>query len=326
MKIFKLLCACAITAQFSLALAQKAQQSIAMPTMPSMPSMSTPTIGSGFYVPGANGFYGANSQQQSAKNSQKNSSAAPSASTVTSANADSALSDGTDSIALAKNQNDILEALASKVSPTSALNQNVLTTGDISSLDKLGLFGSVSSLIGKNSGTSATTSVTNEKLLKQVLTELQELKAQVQAEGTATAKKSALSVPSKKILRFNLNGQDVITGIRQVFFSKEETDGTFLLTGDRVLSVNGSSIPETFYLLFKAVGTNCGTTLYDVSVSTSIANAIESGSAEKSAVISSPLAVAASKEKLSASRTGNLVSLRVNEDNLHMDLLLGLDN
>ena len=158
MKIFKLLCACAITAQFSLALAQKAQQSIAMPTMPSMPSMSTPTIGSGFYVPGANGFYGANSQQQSAKNSQKNSSAAPSASTVTSANADSALSDGTDSIALAKNQNDILEALASKVSPTSALNQNVLTTGDISSLDKLGLFGSVSSLIGKNSGTSATTS------------------------------------------------------------------------------------------------------------------------------------------------------------------------
>ncbi len=282
----------------------------AMPSMPSMPSITAPTIGSEFYVPGSSGFYTGNSSgsSQNTTLSKKTDSKKSADSKNTQASVSELKSISSDEL---NKQISSAEASANTIQNLS----NILTAGDLSSLQSLGLLGKFSNLLG-DKNQSGEAKVTPE-LLNQVLTELKELKEQVnleKKESNALLSKS-LSQKESKILRFNINSNDVLKSCTEVFFSTQESNGSFLLTGDRKYTIKGSPRTETFYLLFKAKGSENGITTYDV-----IPNL--SQDEENSA---SMLFLLAQQQELTANRTGNLVTLRTDDPVFKMDLLISLE-
>lgn len=312
----------------------EAPGSFTMPSMPSMPGVSQPSIGSGFYSPGRSDFYtGSNPnrrrQAQTASSTAKNDSK-DSASAKGSENAatSSAQSQQNSNLTQAKKLNTLAKSASSSL--------NMLSADDISSLSNLGAFSQLSGLLGRGSSNlesklleaqnTVTASTVDSETLKQILAELNELKKQVASSTGETVTKTSerkdnaevfTNVVKKepKILRFNVNGYDLLATCKKIYFSDFETDGTFLLTGDRKYMSENKVRTETFYFYFRACGTENGVTKYAVTPAVSQDYENEY----------SYLYQLTKKSNLTADRTGNLVTLREGDGSWKMDLLISLD-
>lgn len=267
-------------------------QSVSTPQMPQMPSMpSMPTVGGSFYTP-----------------SFPTGSVAPSQSS-TSSTTKSSTSDIQSILTNSTNTDDIVTSLLT--------NSSILSASDITSLYDSGMFDSISSL------NSTSSNLTTNLLLQQVLTSLNDLKTQ--QKNASPEEKQMLqntqtdSQTFKKrepsILRFKVNGYDIMDSLTTVFFSEPEPDGTFLLTADRKYFTNQKPRTETFYVLFKAVKSNGSVTTFDVQPSISQDSLNENSYVYKFS----------KGKKYIAEKTGNLVVLHSSEDTLKVDLLLDID-
>lgn len=118
------------------------------------------------------------------------------------------------------------------------------------------------------------------------------------------------------ILRFNVNGNDVLGSLRTVWFSNKENDGSFLVTGDRKYYADSKMRAETFYLLFKADGNGGSSMGYNV----------EPGVSQDFTNENSLFYKLTQAENLTATRTGNLVSLSTNSRDLSVNLLIDTGN
>ena len=295
-------------------------------SMPEMPSVSMPSLGSGFYTPGRSDFYNPNlNRSRNAQSRQTQTTQADSqnqSSSTASSSQEKALSQAQKASAIAQNA-------------SSALNG--LTADDISSMNNLGIFSQISGLLGRGNSNlqnqllsaqkTVTANTVDSTTLKQILSELTELKNQMnnsgeKSENASLSDKSAgentfsnITKKEPKILRFIVNGYDILSTCKKIYFSELETDGTFLLTGDRKYLSENKARNETFYFYFHAQGTDKGITKYAVTpaVSQDYENQY------------SYLYQLTQKNSLIADRTGNLVTLRVNDGVWKMDLLLSLD-
>lgn len=306
--------------------------SLSMPSIsaPNMPTVTAPSIGNDYYIPGSKNFYpgirnGVASQmrQNVATENKSHSQATTSADAVNATASDTA------------------NTLATVNKTHSAFTG--LTASDLNSMDSMGLLGQFSGLLdGKNLSSLATAhslsastgnSSADSILLQQILTELNELKVQIAKQNTLThstenvsANSTTTSLPTvtenytqegkegSKILRFIVNGYDVLSTCRDIYFSTQEADGSFLLTGDRKYTSDGENRRETFYFLFHANGAKEGITNYTVTpqVTQDYTNTY------------SFLYQLSQKSNLVAQRTGNFISMRVNELDWKMDFLLSM--
>lgn len=292
--------------------AQKNQNSAtenpAMPEMPDMPDMpDMPTVGGAFYTPS----FPSRTQNNTATSSENQS-------TNTQTSLSSQSKKGETVITNADSNTDILSSLIK--------DNQILTAKDISSLHDSGLFDSLTSLNSvSNAGISnyATTSSTNV-LLQQILNRLNELKSvqknadSVQKEALQDTQTDSQTFKKRQpsILRFKINGYNIADSLSDVFFSKTEPDGTFLLTGDRKYYTNQKTRTETFYFLFKAVSTNGSSVTYKVQPSI-----VQDSKNENSFVYK-----LAETKNLTAEKTGNLVIMHFSDKTLSADLLLNIDN
>ena len=268
---------------------------------PSMPVISAPTLGSSFYTPGENSPYLSSQSADTAvtekKSSEKKSSAALSAATA--ANSAESFSPAG------------INALSSSVSAS-----------DLNSLQNAGMLGNLYSILGNSSGAAspltnpADTASTDSQLanILQQLKEIKQLSADKAVPDTDSAGKSTVRTDSSQpaILRFVVNGYDILSTCRSTYFSNQESDGTFLLTGDRKYTSDGRTRNETFYLLFKTTGSTGFSTQY----------AVEPAVVQDYANKFSFVYQLAHMQNLSAVKTGNLITMRLNEPAYNMDLLI----
>ena len=221
-----------------------------------------------------------------------------------------------------------------------AASSNLLTAGDISNLSGLGLFGTVSNLLSNQRGLNSANSKSgaalyqnlagenflvnqnssDSKILAQILAELSALKSSnAENDVTRQENKDGFSNAAKtepKILRFNVNGYDILSTCRKIYFSEQDSDGTFLLTGDRKYFSANKSRSETFYFFFNSKGSGGGITKYKVTP------AVSQDSENKYSFLYG----LTQKDELEAERTGNLVTLRSNDGSgWKMDLLISMN-
>ncbi len=269
-------------------------QSVDMPEMPEMPSM--PTIDSSFYKPSF-------PKRPDIKDSKKN----------------------TTETGKEKTESVLTESLTPESVLSSSLTKgNVLTAYDISSLYDSGLFSNLSSLKTTAGMSNYNTTSSTNVLLQQVLNGLNDLKKQQQ--NASPKEKNALNATKtdsenfKKrepsILRFKINGYNIADSLTKVFFSDTETDGSFLLTGDRKYFVNQQTRTETFYMLFKTVSSKGSTLTYRVQPTV-----VQDHKNENSYVYR-----LSTVKNLTAEKTGNLVVIHYSGDSVNADLLLDIDS
>ena len=258
-------------------------------SMPSMPWISAPVAGSSFYTPGKRWT----SQNENSSQQKQNQE-----------------SQGKKSAASADLENSLLGGGVSDFSN--------LTAQDLVQLAQRGSISSVSSLLGYSSfnrSASSSGAADNQILLKKILSELEEIKKAQGSSLTAAATGTKPSALPPKILRFAVNANDILSNCVQVYFSDLESDGSFLLTGDARSLFENQSLTETFYLLFKASGTQNSKTVYTVTPSLS-----------QSKECPTPLSKFCASQTLTASRVGNLVTLKAMQEGLVGDLLLDIGN
>ena len=269
-------------------------QSLDMPEMPEMPSM--PTIGGGFYTPSFPTRVKNNTQNQNATENGKE-----------------------------KNEAVLTESITPESVLTSNLTKgNILTAYDISSLYDSGLFSNLSSLDTTSTMSNYNTTSSTNVLLQQVLNGLNDLKKQQQnASAKEKNELNATKTDSENfkkrepsILRFKINGYNIADSLTKVFFSDTEPDGSFLLTGDRRYFVNQQVRTETFYMLFKTIGSNGSTLTYRVQPTL-----VQDHKNENSYVYK-----LAGVKNLTAEKTGNLVVIHYSGDSVNADLLLDIDS
>lgn len=280
---------------------------LSMPSVsaPTMPTVTAPSIGNDYYVPGSSSFYPgirnglANRMRQTVPADSQNTSA----------------------VAM-KNQQNAANVLS--VGNKARTSFAGLTASDLNTLNSKGLLDQYSGLLGGNAAltlsnaqASANGSAKNSILLQQILGQLTELKAQNGTIAKPPVSSASFTQEGKrgsKILRFMVNGQDVLSTCRDIYFSTQEADGSFLLTGDRKYVSDGGSHSETFYLLFRANGSTEGITRYTVTPEVTQDTVNEH----------SFLYQLAQKKNLTAQRTGNLLSMRETDSDWKMDMLLSM--
>lgn len=273
-------------------------------TMPTMPVVTMPTIGSGFYSPNSSNFYTGSKKSNSNNNEKQKAS-----------EENSVVAKDSSNIVMTETVQKKLEEEISKIAPIEknpTSKNEYLTSNDINNLSSLGLFSSLSEIFGQKNAVVEN----NSNNLEKILSELNELKEKTDPNAKAVSFTNTNTV-EKKVLRFSADKKDYLRFTKEVFFSNEEANGSFLFTGDLKYKANGKNREETFYMLFKTIGIEAGITKYDVSVS--VSQDFESNTFLKR------LAELSENEKLVANRTGNLVTLRLNNSDLKMDLLLALE-
>lgn len=280
-----------------------------MPSSPVMPSVSVPEVGNGFYVPGSDGFY------QGQKNIPAGTTKASSSAQTEITDEKTDLSSDTDNSNYSFSDYDYTNYYTSQFNGSDTERKR-LTADDISSLSGMGLFGSFSSLLGGNAtgltGASPEAAATMDTiLLRRILSELEKLKASVNEQNSSSSQSSD---KSSAVLRFLVNGTDILPMCQTVFFSQPETDGTFLLTGDCKYTLNGTLRTETFYFLFHAAGAKDGGPLFNVTPYLS----------QTTKDTSSYLFRLCQLKNLKASKTGNLITMRFSREEITIDLLLSL--
>ena len=263
-------------------------------TAPSMPTVSSPTIGSGFYVP--------TFQNQGLNVGKKKDSKSES-------------KDGSDQAEEKKSE------VAKKLPST-------LTASEISALSSMGLLGNITgSALPGSIYTTQTTSETKE-ILEKVLTEIEEIKKntkELPAEKPVTIVASAPVVSSNtlssaaekassRILRFSVNNYDILKTCGKIYISDIQHDGSFLVTGDRRYMSDGKHRTETFHMLFKNSSGEHSAVNYNAATSVTQDYLNEY----------SFLYQLSKRPQLSAVRTGNLVTMRTNDQDWKMELLIDL--
>lgn len=286
---------------FSLTVFSFWSESIEMPEMPSVPSTTSvdmpemPALSNGFYKPNVPSMTNATSNKKTGNEKNK--------------------TDNSPTLSSGRTSNDLISSLLS--------GNASLSADDISSLYDYGMFDNISSLSGVNLY-SGNQNYTTEILLKQILASLEELKKE-NKNRTLWEKESLEDVQqdsrnfknrSPAILRFKINGYNLSDSLTTVFFSKPETDGSFLLTCDRTYYINQKVRSETFYILFKAVKSNGSTTTYEVTPSI-----VQDYKNENSFVYQM-----AQRKDLTAQKTGNLVVLNYTKGGWSLDMLLDIDS
>ena len=209
-------------------------------------------------------------------------------------------------------------------------NPSAVTAADLTALANKGLLNNFYSLLG-SSGTDALLQgglssggipsdaalpSSSNAMLEKILSELDNVKKQ-NAEAVKSNEEQPLASSARPgILRFIVNGYDILASCRTVYFSDVGEDGTFLLTGDRTYTANGQKRMETFYLLFRPAGTAGFSTQYKVECSV----------VQDYTNVHSFMYRLASLGNLSAAKTGNLVSMRTSDPNCRADLLIDIEN
>ena len=156
--------------------------------------------------------------------------------------------------------------------------------------------------------------------LQQILHQLEILATQrdvAQQESSQAATQEPVKTENlspSRILRFRANATDLLPTCTTVYFSQPDPAGAFLLTGDRLVKAGGKERNETFYFLFTPTLDESGSLVYTVE-----AQLMQDWTSERSELY--PLTTSL---PLSATRTGNLVTLRHNSDSWSLDLLLDL--
>ena len=276
---------------------------------PNMPTIDAPTLGDGYYIPG-----NVTNQPYTGYRIAPKTSADKKASTAT--------------------EQTKTESIATQTEKPKA----TLSAADVSTLSKLGLLNPLSSLAGVSSGglpslsaldnlyTSGANSETNA-LLHQVLTSLESLKTQNVESVAASQEQVAIEksaseilaanaltpVHQSKLLRFMVNGYDVLHTCRTIYISDVQHDGTVLLTGDRRYKSDGNLRDETFHILFKQTGNASGENY-------AVAAAVTQDSLNQYSF----LYQLAQRKNLTASRTGNFLVMRTDDPNWKLELLLDL--
>ena len=125
---------------------------------------------------------------------------------------------------------------------------------------------------------------------------------------------SAAEKAASRILRFNVNNYDILKTCKKVYISDVQQDGSFLVTGDRRYLSDGKQRTETFHILFKNSATNNSAVNYNAAASVTQDYLNEY----------SFLYQLSKKPQLSAMRTGNLVTMRTDEPDWKMELLIDL--
>ena len=277
-----------------------------MPTPPSMPTLSVPSMSAPHYTPGRN-----TAAQRQTNDSQTG--PAPAANETPSQTMQRIPSGKVQSTGQA-------DANGSK-------NPSAVSAADLTALANKGLLNNFYSLLGASGndaltggGLSAGTMASGEMppsssnaMLERILSELAEVKKQ-NADAVKSDEEEPQSNPAPGILRFIVNGYDILASCRTVYFSDVGEDGTFLLTGDRAYTANGQKRTETFYILFRPAG-GAG---FSVQYKTEIAVVQDYTNAH------SFMYRLASLGDLTATKTGNLVSLRTSDPNCRADLLIDI--
>ena len=281
--------------------------SLSMPEMPSlsvsagpaMPSISVPTIGSKFYTP---------KFQQEYKIEKPN----PPVSVK------SEISKDMDASAILKSVDD---------GKTLLENQEIISVGsgklsamDILSMNSSGLFSNVYGLL--EAGAEKSNSKNSGTLLNDIISELNGIKEQQEKSDKKLFDKNADEIVAYNqneqkgpaILRFFVDGHNILNTCKTVYFSQKEKDGSFLLTGDRRYIADNKSRSETFYFLFKSDGK--GGAFMGYNVEPAVVQDYENKN--------SFLYRISEETALSASKTGNLVSLRSKDSAVKIDLLLDI--
>jgi hypothetical protein len=150
-------------------------------------------------------------------------------------------------------------------------------------------------------------------LLQNILSQLEAIQKNLPQNQ---APQQSVKQSTGQILRFKVNGSDILATCRDIYFSTTNSSGVFLLTGDRKFTYNQQIRGETFYFLFQPKMANAGTARYDVAVSVS----------EESAEIQSYLKLLSGNSPLTAFRTGNLVTIRTQENDIDIDMLIDVGN
>lgn len=263
-------------------------------TSPSMPTVSSPEIGNGFYSPGSV------LKPEYIKNTSQNNSSQSEKTKAENKNAES-------SNAKSEMQKKILSALSAK---------------DISLLNEKGFSSDINSMIFSLS--SSDNSQETKILLNKILAEIEKIKDKSSQDNSkkktaevsaAPAKEEKLPEKAKaRLLRFSVNGYDILRTCRKIYISEVQLDGTFLITGDRVYSSDGKNRTETFHILFKTSPNENGTLNYKAA-----ANVTQDYLNENSFLYQ-----LSKFESLPAMRVGNLVSMRTEDPNWKLELLIDL--
>ena len=288
---------------------------IAMPafsqsvTAPAISTIQSPTLGSGFYTPNSStnpAYRGPNSPYAS----KQNSSSQEKQNTTLSESAENNSSDET---------TDFL---------------STLTASDIALLSQKGLLDQLGTLLGTDStnltsGTSisnlysAKSSDASTEKLTQLIKQIEELKRQQALADvvpvTPNPKEEARVVAVLKktpphLLRFSVNGYDILKTCRTVYISDVQDDGTFLVTGDRKYLSDGKTRSETFHILFTLSNTNKGASSY------SAATAVTQDEFNQYSFMYE----LSQRANMNATRTGNLVSMRTDDPQWKLELLIDL--
>ena len=207
-----------------------------------------------------------------------------------------------------------------------------LTAQAISSLSDSSQLSTISSLLGEDTTslyesltgtTSSTTSYSTNLLLTQILEKLTQLTenqgsttSQTTSSDSENVQKPAEKIASSGIVRFRLNDYDFTSSLSGVFISTPEKDGSFFVTGDRTYTLGNKQSRETFYMLFSATKNDSGV-LGNYSVAVSVMQDIENPN--------SFVYKLSNVKNLSAQKTGNLVSLRLNSKELKADILISVE-
>ena len=281
--------------------------SFSMPEMPSlsvsagpaMPSISVPTIGSKFYTP----------KFQQEYKIEKPNPPIP---------AKSEISKDMDASAILKSVDDAKTLLE---------NQEIISVGsgklsamDILSMNSSGVFSNVYGLL--EAGAEKSNSKNSGTLLNDIISELSGIKERQEKSDKKLFDKNADEIVAYNqneqkgpaILRFFVDGHNILNTCKTVYFSQKEKDGSFLLTGDRRYIADNKSRSETFYFLFKSDGK--GGAFMGYNVEPAVVQDYENKN--------SFLYRISEETALSASKTGNLVSLRSKDSSVKIDLLLDI--
>ena len=265
-------------------------------TSPRMPTISAPTMGSGFYLPGSvlNPIYMGNTHQEKPGVKEK--------------------------AKVESKKKDVDAAVKRALGSVTASDMNVLSKMGL--LDKLYSTADLS-VLPYNSGNQT------KDILVDVLTKIESIKTETQSktpEARIFDNNSRVSLPvsnnaptpsnvaSSKIIRFSVNGYDILSTCRHVYISDVQSDGTFLVTGDRRYSTDGKTRKETFHLLFKKSADESGVSRYETATAVSQDYLNEN----------SFLYQMSNMKGLKASRVGNLVTMRTDDKNWNLELLIDL--
>ncbi len=275
------------------------EEQISMPSSPAMPSVSVPQISNGFYVPGSSDFYSGQKSTASGSSSFSSSGNSTATQTTNTQATDSQSAQNITSLA-----NSLTESLTQ--SENSLINSSDSSLN--SSLNSALILNSLSGLLKGKTNTDQIFSTSAQTLEQAAKSAQNESLVQAGQSGQSSAQNSV----SPSILRFLINGTDMIPFCKTVFFSSAETDGSFLLTGDCRYELNGSVRNETFYLLFRSKGSK--NAVQEFSVTASVFQNVKDSSTYLYSLTKSG--------NFTAQKTGNLISLKSNENGTILNMLL----